>query len=115
MPLFPPLSLHLKETFTFGDVPTSPKFIGTMGSDLLIQKVVLAITIPFNRPVLLEVGRIGAPAELMVATDNNPGRVGSYSVDLDLRYSVDTDLYLTLIAPGLPPGAGAGSVFIYLD
>lgn len=104
---------HLLRDFSFADVPLSPLLLGTVSPPNLIPQVVLLITAPFDRPVLLEVGRAGAPAELMVAADNNPAIVDSYSVQGDMRYLVPTALYLTLIAPGVPPTAGTGRVIVY--
>lgn len=104
---------HLSLDFSFADVPTSPKPLGSAPPGVFITSVVLIVLTPFDQPVLLEVGRTGAPAELMLAADSNPAVPDVYAVQPDLQYGVATGLYLTLIAPGIPPATGTGRVIVY--
>lgn len=106
---------HLLLDFSWADVPTSPKLIGMVKAGGLAERVSLIILTPFDQSVLLEVGRLLAPAELLLAADNNPVVPDVYQVDPELVYAADTDAYLTLIAPGLPPTTGTGRVIVYLN
>jgi hypothetical protein len=106
---------HLMLDFSWADVPTSPKLVGTVKAGSLAERVSMIIFTGFDQPVSLEVGRLLAPAELMLGTDSNPSIPDVYQVTPELVYAADTDVYLTLIAPGLPPTTGTGRVIVYLN
>ena len=106
---------HLLLNFSFADVPASPKLIGTVPAGAVVHVVALIILSAFDQPVSLEVGRLAAPAELMLGTDNNPAMVDTYHTHPDHLYAINTDVYLTLIAGGPLPTAGTGQVIVYLD
>ena len=100
--------------FAFGNVP-GQMLLGKVPAKMFVECVAMRITTPFDRPVLLEVGRLAAPAELMLAADNNPAIVDVYRVWPDQQYVVATDVYLTLTPVGLSPTAGSGHVTLYLS
>ena len=104
---------YLLLSFNWASVGSSPVLIGTVPAGAMIPEVVLIINTPFNQPTTLEVGRLAAPAELMLGSDNNPAIAGSYQVTPDMLYASATNVYLTLIA-GSPPSTGSGQVIVYL-
>lgn len=106
---------HILLNFDFTDVPLTPRKIGTAPAGCVVHVVALIILTPFDQPVLLEVGRLAAPAELMLGADNNPAIVDTYHTQPDHLYAVATDVYLTLTAGGLLPTTGSGQVIVYLD
>jgi hypothetical protein len=106
---------HLLINFSWANVPTSPKLIGTVPAGTVVHVVAMIILAAFDQPVTLEVGRLAAPAELMLGTDNNPTMVDTYHTQPDQLYAAATDVYLTLIAGGPLPTTGTGQVIVYLD
>ena len=86
-----------------------------MPADTLVAMSVIEICTAFNEPVNIEVGRLSAPAELMIGTDSNAQSVDRYQVSNDLLYSVDTNLFLTVIVPSGFPTQGFGRVLVYLN
>ena len=100
-------------SFAVTSFATSPVCIGTVLG--VVDRVALAIDTPFDQPCTFEIGPLAAPAELMAGSDSNRLVAATYTADTDHEYAVATDLYLTLIAPGTVPTAGAGRVFIYVD
>lgn len=104
---------HLDRGFSFADAGASPLLLGTIPAGLYVQSAVLEVITPFNQAITFEVGTLAAPAELMVGTDSDREVPDRYNVHGDLKYAVDTDLYLTMIVPGVPPGAGTGKVIVY--
>lgn len=106
---------HLLLDFSWADVPTSPKLVGTIKAGGLAERVSMEVYTSFDQPVRLEVGRLAAPAELMLGVDSNPTIPDVYQVTPELVYAADTDIYLTLIAPGPLPTTGTGRVIVYLN
>jgi hypothetical protein len=104
---------HLDLNFSFADTGVGPLLLGTIPAGLYVQSVVLEVITLFNRSIAVEVGTLAAPAELMLGTDSDREVPDRYNVHGDLKYAVDTDLYLTMIVPGVPPGAGTGKVIVY--
>lgn len=105
---------HLVKDFSFADV-SGAFFIGSVPANSVVELTVIDVQSGFNGSVSIEVGRIGAPAELMLGTDNNPHVVNRYQVANDMLYSSTTDLYLTFIVTGTPPTTGFGRITVYLN
>jgi hypothetical protein len=106
---------HLILDFSWADVPGSPKLIGQIPANGLAERVSMIIFTGFDQAVSLEVGPLPAPAELMLGTDSNPAIPDVYQVTPEVMYSVPTNVYLTLLAPGPLPTTGTGRVIVYLN
>lgn len=105
---------HLVLDFAWGDAP-GLILIGTVPAGVYVERVLVMVLTAFDQTVRCEVGRLLAPAELMVGTDSNASVVDDYHVYPDLVYAADTDAYLTLLVPGAAPTVGTGRVIIYLN
>jgi hypothetical protein len=99
--------------FSWSDFAGSPVFIGIAPANVMILRVDLSVDTVFNQLCTFEVGRLLAPAELMMGVDSNSQIASKYMVETDMRYGLNTNLYLTLLNPGLVPTVGTGQVVVH--
>jgi hypothetical protein len=85
--------------------------VGTIPAGAIITDVTVVILTGFNSLAQISIGDPSNSSLLMSATDNDPSVVGSYSTEPAIKYSTDTELFITVI----PSGSGAGSGLCYIN
>jgi hypothetical protein len=105
---------HLLQEFDWSEVPFG-RSLGLVPAGSVVELVVLDVLADFDGGVSVEVGRSGAPAELVLGTDSNLAIVNRYQVACDHQYVTQTELWLTLLLTGPLPSRGAGRVLVYLN
>ena len=88
--------------------------VGLVPVGTLVELTVIDVTDDFDGIVQLEVGRTGAPAELMLGTDSNSKLIARYHVANDKLYTSDTYVYLTFVVTTAST-KGSGRVLVYLS
>lgn len=97
--------------FAFGDA--TPSLIFTAPHDLVVTRVRLTITAPFDGSgAALTIGTAGDPDLVQDASQNDPSTAGGYGIAPDLLLSEGDQLFLS-ITPG--SGASAGAGFVSID
>lgn len=95
--------------FDFGVI--GPLAVGTVPAGAIITDVTVVILTGFNSLAQLSIGDSSNSSLLMGVTDNDPSVVGSYSTEPAIKYSTDTQLFITVS----PSGSGVGSGLCYIN
>lgn len=111
------LGMHLEINFTYEDWLAGSKKIGTALAGLRIERCQVLIDPEETNDIFDEgtivIGDAGAHGRIMIAADVNLTKAKKFSVEPDIKYTEDTDLYIYFETGS--PTQGSGTIIIYLQ
>jgi hypothetical protein len=101
---------YISASFSFNDIASLSKLIGSIPKASEIQSVMVLINSPFDGNTTISVGDDSNNAILMDTISNIPTIANKYRNDSDVLYSADTNIKLYFTGT---PTTGQGSVIVY--